>query len=107
MSDRQLHFVYGARTAQDVCGLDMLNTLPHWHERGTYQAVVSGATESESLPQGYISGFAHDAVANTYGEGLQHMEIYFAGPALMGQSLLKTLIDLKVPMDQVHFDQFY
>jgi hypothetical protein len=25
----------------------------------------------------------------------------------MGQSLLKTLIDLKVPMDQVHFDQFY
>jgi hypothetical protein len=26
---------------------------------------------------------------------------------LMGQSLLKTLIDLKVPMDQVHFDQFY
>jgi toluene monooxygenase electron transfer component len=107
MSDRQLHFVYGARTALDVCGLDMLNALPHWQERGTYQAVVSGATESESLPQGYISGFAHDAVANTYGEGLQHMEIYFAGPALMGQSLLKTLIDLKVPMDKVHFDQFY
>jgi toluene monooxygenase electron transfer component len=55
----------------------------------------------------YLRGFAHDAVAQSFGERLQQMEIYFAGPALMGQSLLKTLIDLKVPMDQVHFDQFY
>jgi len=107
MSGRKLHFVYGARAVQDVCGLDMLNTLPKWNERGTYQAVVSGATASDRLPQDYLSGFAHDAVARLYGERLQQMEIYFAGPALMGQSLLKTLIDLKVPMDQVHFDQFY
>ena len=68
---------------------------------------MSGATASDRLPQDYLSGFAHDAVARLYGERLQQMEIYFAGPALMGQSLLKTLIDLKVPMDQVHFDQFY
>jgi len=107
MRDIKLHFVYGARAVQDVCGLDMLNTLPHWNERGTYQAVVSGAAASDHLPDGYLSGFAHDAVASIYGERLQQMEIYFAGPALMGQSLLKTLIDLKVPMDQVHFDQFY
>jgi toluene monooxygenase electron transfer component len=107
MRDIKLHFVYGARAVQDVCGLDMLNTLPHWNERGTYQAVVSGAAASDHLPDGYLSGFAHDAVASIYGERLQQMEIYFAGPALMGQSLLKTLIDLNVPMDQVHFDQFY
>ena len=85
----------------------MLQTLPNWQDRGTYQAVVSGATEADTLPDGYLRGFAHDAVAQTFGERLQQMEIYFAGPALMGQSLLKTLIDLKVPMDQVHFDQFY
>jgi toluene monooxygenase electron transfer component len=75
--------------------------------RGTYQAVVSGATEEDILPEGHLRGFVHDAVAQTFGERLQQMEIYFAGPAMMGQSLLKTLIDLKVPMDQVHFDQFY
>ena len=107
MTGRKLSFVYGARAVQDVCGLDMLNALPQWGERGAYQAVVSGAEASDSLPHGYLSGFAHDAVAGIYGERLQQMEIYFAGPALMGQSLLKTLIDLKVPMDQVHFDQFY
>jgi toluene monooxygenase electron transfer component len=107
MTAQKLSFFYGARALQDVCGLDMLTTLPNWQTRGTYQAVVSGATEEDTLPDGYLRGFAHDAVAQTFGERLQHMEIYFAGPALMGQSLLKTLIDLKVPMDQVHFDQFY
>jgi len=107
MAGRKLSFFYGARAIQDVCGLDMLTTLPQWQERGTYQAVVSGANEEEHLPEGYLRGFVHDAVAQTYGDRLQQMEIYFAGPAMMGQSLLKTLIDLKVPMDQVHFDQFY
>ena len=107
MTGRKLHFVYGARTVKDVCGLDMLETLPNWHGRGTYQAVVSGAQDTDSLPSDCLPGFAHDAVAQTFGDRLQQLEIYFAGPALMGQSLLKTLIDLKVPMDQVHFDQFY
>jgi toluene monooxygenase electron transfer component len=107
MLGRKLHFFYGARALQDVCGLDMLDTLPQWQQRGTYQAVVSGAAETDSLPDSCLRGFAHDAVAHTFGERLQQMEIYFAGPAMMGQSLLKTLIDLKVPMDQVHFDQFY
>ncbi len=107
MTGRKLHFFYGARELKDVCGLDMLETLPNWASLGTYQAVVSGAPESEVLPDSCLRGFAHDAVAQTFGERLQSMEIYFAGPAMMGQSLLKTLIDLKVPMDQVHFDQFY
>jgi toluene monooxygenase electron transfer component len=107
MNARKLHFYYGARSLQDVCGLDMLQALPDWDSRGHYQAVISGEPESANLPSPHLRGFAHDAVAQSFGEALQHMEIYFAGPALMGQSLLKTLIDLKVPMDQVHFDQFY
>ena len=107
MNARKLHFYYGARSLQDVCGLDMLQALPDWDSRGHYQAVISGEPDNTNLPSPHLRGFAHDAVAQSFGEALQHMEIYFAGPALMGQSLLKTLIDLKVPMDQVHFDQFY
>jgi toluene monooxygenase electron transfer component len=42
-----------------------------------------------------------------WGDRLADMEIYFAGPPLMAQSLIKVLVDRKVPMDQVHFDQFY
>ena len=107
MKARKLHFYYGARSLQDVCGLNMLQALTDWESRGHYQAVISGEPDTANLPSPYLRGFAHDAVAQSFGEALQQMEIYFAGPALMGQSLLKTLIDLKVPMDQVHFDQFY
>ena len=107
MQSRKLHFYYGARSLQDVCGLDMLQALSDWDARGHYQAIISGEPDTANLNKPYLRGFAHDAVAQSFGERLQHMEIYFAGPALMGQSLLKTLIDLKVPMDQVHFDQFY
>jgi toluene monooxygenase electron transfer component len=92
---------------QDVCGEDLLTPLPGWPERGHYQAVISGLDASEALPQGALRGFVHEAVDQLFGDTLAEMEIYFAGPPLMAQSLLKLLIDRKVPMDQVHFDQFY
>jgi toluene monooxygenase electron transfer component len=107
LASRQLHFVYGARMPQDVCGQDLLTVLPGWSERGHYQAVISGLPESEALPEHALRGFAHEAVDRLFGDQLAAMEIYFAGPPLMAQSLLKLLIDRKVPMDQVHFDQFY
>jgi toluene monooxygenase electron transfer component len=107
LAARQLHFVYGARLPADVCGQDMLAALPGWPERGSYQAVVSGLDELAALPEGLARGFVHDWVDQAYGDRLADMEIYFAGPALMAQSLLKLLIARKVPMDQVHFDQFY
>lgn len=107
LAARPLHFVYGARLPADVCGQDMLQALPGWRERGSYQAAVSGLDEAAALPEGLARGFVHDLVDQRYGDRLADMEIYFAGPALMAQSLLKLLIARKVPMDQVHFDQFY
>lgn len=107
LASRQLHFVYGARLPQDVCGLDMLQALPGWRERGSYHAAVSGLDGDALLPEGLARGFVHDVVDQRYGDRLADMEIYFAGPALMAQSLLKLLIARKVPMNQVHFDQFY
>lgn len=107
LKNQRLSFVYGARTSLDVCGLDMLQALDGWSERGLYQAVISGAHADTPLATGHMPGFAHDAVDALWGDRLAQMEIYFAGPPLMAQSLLKVLIDRKVPMNQVHFDQFY
>jgi toluene monooxygenase electron transfer component len=107
LQNQRLNFVYGARTTRDVCGLDMLETLDAWSARGHYQAVISGATVDAPLQEGQLQGFAHDAVNDIWGDRLAEMEIYFAGPPLMAQSLIKVLVDRKVPMDQVHFDQFY
>jgi toluene monooxygenase electron transfer component len=107
LAGRKLHFVYGARTVQDVCGEDMLVALPGWQDRGAYHAVVSNSSNEDASTSQYQQGFAHDAVDTMFGADLAKFEIYFAGPPLMAQSLLKLLIDRQVPMEQVHFDQFY
>jgi toluene monooxygenase electron transfer component len=46
-------------------------------------------------------------VQKFHANDLGNMEIYFAGPPLMAQAMLKLLVEHKVPMNQVHFDQFY
>jgi toluene monooxygenase electron transfer component len=42
-----------------------------------------------------------------FGERLGEFEIYFAGPPPMAEAVMRTLVDLKVPPGQVHYDQFY
>jgi toluene monooxygenase electron transfer component len=107
LASRRLHFVYGARMPQDVCGEAMLQSLPAWSQRGRYDAAISGLPPDQALPDGRLRGFVHEVVEHLVGDRLTQMEIYFAGPPLMAQSLLKLLVERKVPMEQVHFDQFY
>jgi toluene monooxygenase electron transfer component len=103
----KLHFVYGARMPQDLCGQDMVSVLPAWAQRGSYHAALSGVDPNQALPADALRGFVHEVVDQLYGAQLPSMEIYFAGPPLMAQALLKLLVERKVPMEQVHFDQFY
>jgi toluene monooxygenase electron transfer component len=107
LQTHKLHFVYGARAPQDVCGQDMVSALQGWSERGTYHAALSGLDTTQSLPAGQLRGYVHEVVGLLYGAQLPAMEIYFAGPPLMADALLKLLVERKVPMEQVHFDQFY
>ena len=104
---QNIHFIYGARGARDICGLDMLNELPLWASMGHYTPVVSNASVDEVLPPGCERGFVHEVVQKFHAHDLGNMEIYFAGPPLMAQAMLKLLVEHKVPMNQVHFDQFY
>lgn len=105
--DQQLHFLYGARMPEDVCGLDMLQPLAHWTTAGHYHAAVSGLAPDQSTPVGMYRGFVHELLDSLHGPDLAMHEIYFAGPAPMAQALLKLLIDRNVPTEQIHFDQFY
>jgi len=106
-SFQNIHFIYGARESRDICGLDMLSELPLWSSMGHYTAVVSNPSVQEVLPHGCERGLVHEVVQKLHAKDLNQMEIYFAGPALMAQAMLKLLVELKVPMSQVHFDQFY
>lgn len=107
MEQQHVHFIYGAREERDVCGLDLLQALPNWDQRGHYTAVLSHQALDESLCAARLGGFVHEAVVSLHSDKLSDFEIYFAGPPLMAQAMLKLLIDQKVPMEQVHFDQFY
>lgn len=100
---RRLDFVYGGRTARDICGEDMLALLPGFGASIHYHPVVSG--ENSDWP-GH-QGFAHEVAARLFADRIAQCEVYFAGPPLMGQAIQKMLFDLGVPSAQVHFDQFY
>lgn len=104
---RRVHFLYGGRTPRDICGLDLLQKITTWNDRGSYQAVVSAPDADTVLPENCLSGYLHEAVDRLFGERLAELEIYFAGPVPMTEAMLRTMVERKVHMDHVHFDQFY
>ena len=106
LAGRQLHFLYGGRTARDICGEDLLRVLPGWGERLFYLPVVSSPPTPEDPWSGAV-GFVHDVAQQRFGADLASMEIYFAGPPAMAMALIRLLRGAKVSFEQVHFDQFY
>lgn len=108
LSDRTVHFVYGGRTARDICGEDILKALPGYGERIHFHPAVS-TIEGADGADGWSgrTGFVHDVARDIFGERLAEHEIYFAGPPAMSEALQRMLFEMKVPQDQIHFDQFY
>jgi len=104
LAGRQLHFIYGGRTAADICGQDLLQALPGYGTRLHYSAFVSNAADDSSA---YPVGFVHEAALQLHGERLRDLEIYFAGPPAMANAVQAMLLAAGVPPDQQHFDQFY
>ncbi len=101
---RTVDFIYGGRTAQDICGEDMLAELPSFGSHIRYHPVISAGGDDSW--EGH-RGFVHEVAEQMFSDRLRDCEIYFAGPPLMGQAIQKMLVDLGVPSAQVHFDQFY
>jgi len=103
LAQRRLHFVYGGRTPQDLCGQDMLQALPGWGERLHFHPFVSQPPAGWAGP----SGFVHEAAARLFAGRLADFEVYFAGPPAMAMAVQKMLLEQGVPPSQQHFDQFY
>ncbi len=103
LAERNIHFVYGGRSPRDICGEAMLAELPGWGRRIRYTAAIS---EADADWTGR-AGFVHQVALDLFGDRLPDFEIYFAGPPVMAEAAQKMLFEAKVPLDQVHFDQFY
>lgn len=103
LKDRAVHFVYGGRSARDICGESVLRGLPGFGDRIHYHCAIS---ESSAEWQGR-TGFVHEIAREMFGETLKGFEIYFAGPPPMADAVMKTAIGSRVPIAQLHFDKFY
>jgi len=108
LAGRTLHFIYGGRFARDICGEPMLKCLPGYGERIFYHPAVSMPESDPDIAgwQGHL-GFVPDVAKKMFGDDLTRFEIYFAGPPAMAEAVMRTLVEMKVPPDQVHYDQFY
>jgi toluene monooxygenase electron transfer component len=102
-----LHFLYGGRTARDVCGEDILRELPGWGERLHYVPAISPVPGASVQGWSGAVGYLHEVALEQFGARLPGFEIYFAGPPAMATAVQRMLLDAKVPPDQIHFDQFY
>ncbi len=103
LKGRKLHLIYGGRTPDDICGEDMLKELRGYGVDLHYYPVVS---MPESGKWSGLTGFVHDVAAQTFGDGLKDMEIYFAGPPMMAEAVMRLVVEKKIPTTQVHYDQF-
>ncbi|MBD3677907.1 MAG: 2Fe-2S iron-sulfur cluster binding domain-containing protein [Rhodobacteraceae bacterium] len=102
LGDRRLHFFYGCRTEddlfnpEDILGAEIAG-------KTSFTAALSEPGSGWTGPTGFI----HDVVRDTLGEAIAEAEIYFAGPAVMSASIQKMAHEAGVPMDRLHFDEFY
>ncbi len=102
LGNRKLHLFYGARAQADL--FDPAEVLgDELAEQVTFTPALS---EPEDGWSG-ASGFIHEVVEAEMGEGLAEAEIYFAGPAAMSAAIQKMVHGAGVPMDRLHFDEFY
>jgi toluene monooxygenase electron transfer component len=108
LAGRTLHFIYGGRFARDICGEPMLKCLAGYGERIFYHPAVSMADSDPDRAtwKGHV-GFVPDVARQMFGEDLPRFEIYFAGPPAMAEAVTRMLVEMKVPPEQVHYDQFY
>jgi toluene monooxygenase electron transfer component len=102
LESRKLRLFYGCRDTADLFDTNILGDLA---ERIEFTAALSEPA-ADSGWQG-ATGFLHDVVCERFGGNLPDHEIYFAGPAIMSAAVQKALFDAGVPMDQMHFDEFY
>jgi len=108
LATRKLHFFYGGRGPQDVCGEMHLRELAGFGDRIRYHSIISMPELDESRAWKGETGFVHELVERTLGVNLAGYEYYMAGPPPMVQAALKLLIvDHKVPSQQIHYDRFF
>lgn len=103
--DRRLHFFYGGRAARDLCAAEFVaEVAPHLAEVTLVDVI------SDEAPPDWAGarGFVHEALATADLPDLAARDIYVAGPPPMTDAVVRLLaLELRVPVDQIHYDRFF
>jgi toluene monooxygenase electron transfer component len=108
LAARHLHFVYGGRRREDICGEPILEVLDGFGSRIHYHPCISMPDDDpHAAAFAGRTGFIHEVAREMFGTRLPQFEVYFAGPPAMATAVQAMLLAAKVPPGQIHFDQFY
>ncbi len=99
---------YGGRTAADICLAEALAEACTAAPQIRLHPVVSDPGHAWSSAWRGATGFVHEEVARRVGAAAREREIYFAGPPPMTAATQRMLVlELGVPVEQIHFDRFF
>jgi toluene monooxygenase electron transfer component len=107
LGERRLFFFYGGRGQRDLAGRAELEALSGLAGRSTYVPVLSAAAECGDHGWTGRTGLVHEAVTGVLDQSLSDYEYYFAGPPAMTLATQRLLLEARVPLTQLHFDQFF
>lgn len=115
---RKVSYWYGGRSKRELFYLDHFYSLEKEFKNFSFNIVLSEPLEEDNWKvkkditdkdgDGFL-GFVHQAVIDQYltnHEAPEDIELYFCGPPLMNQAVLKMADDWGIPDENVRFDDF-
>ncbi|MAX69307.1 MAG: NADH:ubiquinone reductase (Na(+)-transporting) subunit F [Flavobacteriales bacterium] len=115
---RKVSFWYGGRSRAELFYIEHFRSLEREFSNFKFYLVLSDAKESDNWIEkkdiddpngdGFV-GFVHNAVIDQYlvnHETPEDIELYFCGPPMMNQSVIKLAEDWGIPDENVRFDDF-
>ncbi len=115
---RKVSYWYGGRSKAELFYIEHFRSLEREFTNFKFYLVLSDAHESDnwkpmkdvndSEGDGFV-GFVHQVVIDqylVYHEEPEDIELYFCGPPLMNQAVLKMADDWGIPDENVRFDDF-
>ena len=115
---RKVSYWYGGRSRAELFYIEHFRSLEREFSNFKFYLVLSDAKESDNWIEkkdiddpngdGFV-GFVHNVVIDQYlvnHENPEDIELYFCGPPMMNQSVIKLAEDWGIPDENVRFDDF-
>ena len=114
---RKVTFYYGGRSKRELFYLEDFRSIEREFPNFKFHVVLSEPLEEDNWNEkkhiddegdGFL-GFVHNAVIDYHlkdHEAPEDIEVYFCGPPLMNQAVIKMVDDWGIPEENVSFDDF-